>query len=73
MRVREITWLAISGQLAQLQDFMTSYVNLIKEDVGTDGMLGEMTQTLLCIKSFLLSDINSGIKLNQQDYFHVCP
>ena len=73
MRVREIAWLAISGQLAQLQDFMTSYVNLIKEDVGTDGMLGKMTQTLLCIKSFLLSDINSGIKLNQQDYFHVSP
>ena len=67
MRVRKIAWLTISGQLARLQDFMMSYVNLIKEDGGTDGMLGKTTQTLLCIKSFLLSDINSGIKLNQQD------
>ena len=58
------------GSAPRLDDVMPySYVNLIEEDGGTDGMLGKMTQTLLCIKSSLLSDINSEIKLNQQDYF----
>ena len=38
------------GLAPRLDDVMPySYVNLIKEDGGTDGMLRRMTQTLLCI------------------------
>ena len=39
------------GTAPRLDDVMPySYVNLIEEDGGADGMLGKMTQTLLCIK-----------------------